>query len=308
MDKFIKNTLIFIFPILILGIGIEVLMRNIPNVYSYKKAYLDKNSRKLKVLYLGQSHTFFGINPSYSKYKSFNAAYVSQSIDLDWAILRKYQSQWDSLRYIIIPVDYFSLFSKLENGVEASRMKNYRIYYDIDPNPYSNILNKFEIFSNTPITLKEKIQDYYIRKIPPSIKCSELGYYSTLKNGKRDLIVTGKKDAELHTRADKGNFNEIFKDLKSILEFAEAKKIKVLIFTSPAYYSYVQNLDTNQLNITYRTIAELDKSHGNVTYIDLLTDSSFNSNDFYDADHLNDIGAQKLTMKLDSIISFLDKP
>jgi hypothetical protein len=308
MDKFIKNTLIFIFPILILGIGIEVLMRNIPNVYSYKKAYLDKNSRKLKVLYLGQSHTFFGINPSYSKYKSFNAAYVSQSIDLDWAILRKYQSQWDSLRYIVIPVDYFSLFSKLENGVEASRMKNYRIYYDIDPNPYSNILNKFEIFSNTPITLKEKIQDYYIRKIPPSIKCSELGYYSTLKNGKRDLIVTGKKDAELHTRADKGNFNEIFKDLKSILEFAEAKKIKVLIFTSPAYYSYVQNLDTNQLNITYRTIAELDKSHGNVTYIDLLTDSSFNSNDFYDADHLNDIGAQKLTMKLDSIISFLDKP
>ena len=44
------------------------------------------------------------------------------------------------------------------------------------------------------------------------------------------------------------------------------------------------------------------KQNKSIYYFDLLKDKSFKANDYFDADHLNEIGAKKLTMKLDSII------
>jgi hypothetical protein len=43
--------------------------------------------------------------------------------------------------------------------------------------------------------------------------------------------------------------------------------------------------------------------YDNVTYQNFLLDSSFSAIDFFDADHLNEIGAKKLTSKLDTLIN-----
>jgi hypothetical protein len=48
---------------------------------------------------------------------------------------------------------------------------------------------------------------------------------------------------------------------------------------------------------------ELDKNSKNCVYVNLLTDSSFTATDYYDAAHLNDIGAKKLSMKIDSLLN-----
>jgi hypothetical protein len=40
-----------------------------------------------------------------------------------------------------------------------------------------------------------------------------------------------------------------------------------------------------------------------VKYLNLLTDKAFDEKDFYDADHLNEIGAKKFTLKIDSLIN-----
>ena len=47
----------------------------------------------------------------------------------------------------------------------------------------------------------------------------------------------------------------------------------------------------------------VEKYRGNVTYQNFLLDSSFSAIDFYDADHLDEIGAKKLTSKIDSLIN-----
>ena len=41
-------------------------------------------------------------------------------------------------------------------------------------------------------------------------------------------------------------------------------------------------------------------------YYNFLTDKSFIAEDYYDADHLNEIGAKKLTLKIDSIINEIE--
>ena len=129
MNKFIQKSLLFCAPVLIFMLIMELLLRNIPNDYSYKKNYLDQHSNEIETLFLGSSHAYYAINPEFIHSTSFNAAYFSQSLDYDIEILKKYYKQSIKLKYIVVPIDYLSLYNRLETGVESWRIKNYIIYY-----------------------------------------------------------------------------------------------------------------------------------------------------------------------------------
>ena len=107
----------------------EVVLRNIPNDYIYKKKYLDVYSNEIETLVLGSSHSFYGVNPAFFFKNTFNASHISQSFDYDLEILEKYDGYLGELKTVVIPISYFSLFHKLESGSESWRIKNYIIYY-----------------------------------------------------------------------------------------------------------------------------------------------------------------------------------
>ena len=111
MKKFLKFILLFTLPIFILGLSSEYILRKIPNDYLLKKEFLDNNSDSIEVLFLGSSHAFYGVNPAYLSLNSFNAAIVSQTLDYDFEILKKYRNNWSNLECIVIPISYFSLYS-----------------------------------------------------------------------------------------------------------------------------------------------------------------------------------------------------
>jgi len=300
MQKFIISLLIFALPVIIAAVCLEVLVRHIPNDYLYKKNYLDKHSKQIQILFLGSSHAFYGINPQYIKANSFNAAYVSQTPEYDLAILKKYNHKWDSLKYIVIPIDYFSLTSNLQNSEESWRVKNYKIYYGISLN-YS-ISDNFEIF-NTRLDVNIGRALAYYRKKIYALTCSNLGWGTNYKSEKaKDLISTGILAAQRHTAVNNQYFKQGVENLDSIIKFAQNNSIKIIIYTSPAYKSYIQNLSAAQLQQTINAIHSAASANNNVTYFNLLTDTSFVAKDFFDADHLNELGAQKLTLKLDSLI------
>ena len=73
-------------------------------------------------------------------------------------------------------------------------------------------------------------------------------------------------------------------------------------YTAPTYKTYSQNLDPKQLNTTLNAIHNSIASHSNASYINLLQDTSFTKEDFYDANHLNEIGAKKLTLKVNELL------
>ena len=146
MKRFIVRALCFILPVLAgLTLG-EYFLRQVPNDYSFKKEWLDHNSSQVEVLVLGSSHTYYGVNPVYFSKKSFNAAYVSQSIPYDYFIFTKYVNQMKNLSYVILPISYFSLWGSLENDGEAYRLKNYSIYYDCKYHKWYELSNQLELF------------------------------------------------------------------------------------------------------------------------------------------------------------------
>lgn len=300
MNKFIKKTLLFCVPVLILILIMELLLRNIPNDYSYKKNYLDQHSNEIEAIFLGSSHAFYSINPKNIHSNSFNAAHISQSLDYDIEILRKYEKQTDKLKYIVVPIDYFSLFNRLETGVESWRIKNYNIYYGF--NQSYKCKDNFEILNGKLFdNFNRVVQFYWHHK--SEVSCNRLGW-GTKHNSKnnKDLVNTGKAAAKRHAIKMKSFFNENLAIVNEIIAIAKFKKAKVIFYTNPAHKTYVSQLNKEQLKIVYSTIKRIANSNSNVNYYDFLCDPSFMKEDFFDADHLNEIGAEKFSKKMDSII------
>ncbi|MCX8473189.1 MAG: hypothetical protein ORN85_06020 [Sediminibacterium sp.] len=285
-------------------ISFELLLRDIPNDYSFKKNYLNANSNNIEVLFLGSSHIYFGINPEYFSRKSFNGAHISQSLNFDLAILEKYKDRWTNLKYIIIPLDYFSMYSKLEGGIEKWRVKNYIIYYNIST--YGNFWSGFEIFNGKLLSNILRAKSYLFNG-KSDITCSKWGFGTAYKSkDSKDLIETGKTASKRHTIELEKNqpiFSKNIQIINSMIEFANSRNIKIIFITCPAYSSYRENLNPIQLDNSVNIIKRLSAKNTNTDYYNFLTDKTFIANDYYDADHLNEIGAKKLTLKIDSIIN-----
>ena len=300
MKDFLKNNLLFFFPLSILFfIGI-VFLPNKKNDYWVKREYLDAHSNEIETLILGSSHTYYDINPEKLSGRSFNAAYVSQTIDIDEAILFKYQHKWNHLKTIIIPIDYFTLFEQLSTGMESWRLKKYQNYWGIEQQErqygyWYKVDIQFDI-------LKDRFKKY-ISKDADSITCTPFGWGNIYRASlKTDLEKEGKMAAARHLLSDTACFRKNIMVVHQIINFAKANNSRILFITTPAYKTYTNLLDSIQLNTTFVTIQSIVAKENNCFYNNFLNDKDFTSIDFHDADHLNDIGANKFSIKIDSLI------
>ncbi len=301
MKDFVKKVIIFFLPLLILLIiGIIYLPQN-NNDYLIKKHYLDEHSNDIETLILGSSHTYYDINPEFLSSKSFNAAYVSQTIDIDAAILFKYTHNWKHLKTIIIPIDYFTLFEQLGTSMESWRLKKYANYWGIEQKAmqsgcWHQIDVMFDIY-------KDRFRQI-ITKQCDSVTCSSLGWGNIYKAAyKTDLVKDGKIAAERHLLSDSTCFSNNCKLLNEIINFAKANNSRILFLTTPAYKTYTSLLNSVQLNKTISTIKTIVASEDNCIYINYLTDRDFLETDFHDSDHLNEIGAKKFSNKIDAVLT-----
>ena len=300
MNQFIKRTLFFSIPVIVCIAIMELLLRNIPNDYSYKKNYLDQHSYQIETLFLGSSHSLYAVNPEYLNSNSFNAAHVAQSLDYDVEILKKYANQMDKLKYIIVPIDYFSLYNRLETGVEYWRIKNYTIYYGFDKS--SGFVENLELLNGKCSENCFRVYKYLWKK-KSEISCNQRGWGTNYNSkNKQDLFVTAKAAAKRHAKKSISFFDENVKIVDEIISIAKSKNVKVIFYTCPAYKTYVSQLNQEQLQKTILTIKGIQNLNTNVFYYNFLNDAKFTAKDFYDADHLNEIGAEKFSKKMDSII------
>lgn len=306
MKGFLKSLAFFVVPVLVLALGAEIFLRLMPNDYRNKRLYLEANSSKIKALFLGNSHALYGINPAYISMNSFNAAHVSQSLDLDLEILKKYEAHWDSLKYIVLPADYFTYYTRLTHGEEAYRIKNYKLYHQLSVG--DNITDNFELLS-TPFKLNaNRLFNYCFTKNKP-VTCTKLGWATDYEaRYSQNLQATGLYAAGKHYMKDKSLYEGIVETERQLLDFAKRRNIQVLLITYPTSKAYWQNLDSVQLNQSINTAKELANQYSNVSYLNMLTDTAFTDADFYDGDHMNDVGAKKFSLKLNEIINSYEHP
>lgn len=302
MARFLKYLSLFILPITVVFIGLEVGLRSIPNIYSQKKEYLDKHASEIETLVLGSSHSYYGVAPRFFSTKAFNAAMVSQSLDLDHQIYSLYLPKMTALKQLIIPIDCFSLHKQLSSGNESWRVKNYNIYYEMDVtlDPSQNFeLLSFPLTTNISRLYEHLSGNDLINNI------SELGYaWLPADEAPKvtEFLEIGISSAKRHTHSDT-TFAELnLNHLSNMLDASRQKGVKVLLYTSPALVEYTSHLNADQVEKSRNRTKKLCADFPNCKFVDLMADSTFVHSDFWDPDHLNVQGAEKLSLKLDSLL------
>ncbi|KYG79445.1 hypothetical protein AWW67_13835 [Roseivirga seohaensis] len=287
----------------------EVLYRRIPNDYSFKAQYLNEHAGEIETLLLGNSHNYYGLDPNYfHDYNTFNAAYIVQRTYMDLEILKKYKNELTNLKTIVIPIIPMELyFQKIEDApfFYNPSIHKYRIYYDLDIpwtyGDYFEINSKMFLLRNMANTLT----NYYLRHIPQT-SSSELGWGTNFRwEDARDLALTGRETARQHEQIsfpeyelEKGiAYNKQI--LESIIKIGQEKGVMVYLYSPPIYKSYRELIDDERVNRAIGVFQELDSTYANCVYENYYDDESFVSKDFYDADHLSDLGAQKLSKIID---------
>ena len=114
--------------------------------------------------------------------------------------------------------------------------------------------------------------------------------------------IVGKIRAESHNDMIKyvASYNENKDIFQEIVKFCNTNNINLVFVVTPATNCYLKYLDLGFKKDFYSAIDSVD---GVVHLIDLSDDDYFDDNlDFIDTDHLNDSGAAKLTMVIDSVL------
>lgn len=164
----------------------------------------------------------------------------------------------------------------------------------------NQLFNHAELLTNKLEVNLRRLYSHYLKN-QNDIHCNQLGWgvdYSS--KILRDLEKSGSLAAARHSVKSDAHLAENIALLNEMISFATQRNIRVILFTSPAYSSYVSHLNKIQLNKTLAIARSMSKHHPKTRYINLLQDTSFHKSDFYDGDHLNEIGAKKLSLKLRS--------
>ena len=301
MKKFLFILLIFSLPVFIVCGTMELLLRNIPNGYALKSDYLKSNKKSIKTLLVGSSHILYGINPKFLTEKALNYGNVSQTIDVDYKIINHHINTLEALQTIVIRMSYATLFEQLENGDESWRIKDYEIYTDINFN--SKLKYHSEILSVKLKNNLKRINDFYFLKENSEFVSNQGWGTHTAREKTQNIDAVGKLIAEKHTINDEVIYKENYKLLEAIVDLCQKNEVKVVLVMMPAYKSYVQHLNQNQLEKTISAAKFIDSKYSNCRFFNFLTDNQFKQSDFLDADHLNREGAEKFTILMDRLLT-----
>ncbi len=299
MRQFFIKILIIFLPVFVTVIYTERILRSVPNNYRYKDMQMHHYAHRVKILNLGASHAYYGICPSLFHKSAFNLAFVSQSLNYDFFLFKKYIGICDSIEYLILPISYLTYRWDLDNSIERWRAKGYYIYMGCDS-------HECDISYNLEITSKEKlfsIVDVIFDSIS-YINCDSFGWGTSYRKNMRNenWQSSGYVACTRHTNNSQDYVEDNVQYLQDIINDCVIRKIKVIILTTPTHKSYYEFLESSQLTEMEEICKRFDYEYENVIYLNWLKHGDFTDEDFYDSDHLNEYGAEKLTRMLDQYI------
>lgn len=300
MKQFLCKTILLSSTVVILLLIGEYAVRQVPNPYKYKHQWMLENAENVQTLILGSSHTYFGINPEKFSKKTFSLANTSQNYEYDYYLLNQYIEQCTKLESIIIPVSYFSLFSsRFEDREEWWYAINYKIYMDC------NIHSDFSRY-NFELAHPSVYRGKMISIFSPSttLGFTDYGMGTTYSIDKK-LNTWEDSEAAIsrHTAKNLSLMDKNLDWLHKIIEVCKEKEITLTLITTPTWHTYYNNINKIQLSKTFEIIDSIQKEHPFVKYYNFLSDNRFVADDFYDCDHLSNIGADKFSKILNELLS-----
>ena len=317
MKNFLKNILLFVVPIVVGTIFIEVYLRTSNSMYLEKKKGLDECIEDVEILVLGNSHVHYGVDPNQFEFNVYNAAMLGQTLYYDKEILKKYIKKAEKLRYVILNVSYQSLY-KPSMGVRNSLM-----YYSYGIKYRENKTFQYDLsyfwFGYEPkasyILLNNDLQNYRSgRKFNNDFSIEKGVANIKMKNGWLPFEndnQTKFTELDIKKKAKRANFsvkNEsdrdlLIEDIEDLIQILIDEKIQPIIVTMPCYKPYIEQLDKKIIIKNEFEINRIKEKYS-LEYWNLFSEIK-DKKYFFNADHLNKRGAEKVSKLLNKRIKDL---
>jgi hypothetical protein len=302
MKRFLLKFCLFLLPLLFCVSVTEWKLSGLPNTYSQKRTDLERQLRDIQILVLGPSHALHGIDPALFSHKGYNLANASQTIFYDKELTLRYLDKLSSLKLVIIPVNYNSLYTQLADSKESFRRWFYSKYWGIEePGMPALDLHRYSYTAlYTPRTAAEFAGRGF--KVDLVKNLSPDGYlrYDTAGCLKNISYELGAKRAELYRRMMREeHYTENVEILTQLATTLRQRNIQVCFITTPVFKTFSKYCEPEVFESNLTALSDICRRHG-CGYRNYFNDPRFTMRDFYDNDHLNFIGAARFSAILDS--------
>jgi hypothetical protein len=292
MKKFIIKTLIFLFiPVFLACVTIFIYKSKVSNIR------IDESTQ---ILILGDSHTQSGIDDSKIK-NSLNISQSSEHFLYSYNVLKLLLDNNSQIDKVIIGVSYHSFGKSYDKYIqdEDKTIVMFPRYLPILDKESITDINELSfkhlkgIFKNIVIGLfnNSAIQNY-----------SFIGsFYKSNRSNLNDSTINAA--IQRHYFTESGNVqkysNYQVKYLNRIVALCSAKNIELIVVNTPINNNYYKNIPENFVTNYYSTIQ---------LFGDKINFYDFHSVDFPkdcygDGDHLNSIGAKRLSLLINERIN-----
>lgn len=298
MRAFLKK-ISFIVLVSFLSVLLAVYIMENDLVYSSKRNLFESEKNNIECLITGSSHTNFGLNPNLFPIKTINIAEVSKPLKIDIKIIEKYINQLKKLKFVIIPIDYFS-FSY--TGERESFSKKYYYHWNlIDKFTTNNFFSNIHFFNCGCFSgLKEIFRNHSNNSLMGY--APHFGEFSSVSNIEQFKLSKHKIEIWHQYFTDTlESYNTKMSILNLILQLNK-KNIKTVLVTMPVSRTLQKFYNKNIMNQNALLLESILSQTGAI-YINLLTYKVFENDAlFFDCDHLNNNGANIASNIIKNII------
>lgn len=292
MKHFLRDIMLFLIPLLLIAVAMEIVAEAIPNSYTYKRNYMELKGTHIQTLILGSSNAYDGLNPSVLLH-AFNSANSSQTLEDDYRLVAKYIDSMDSLQTVIVGLGYHSLGATTGDN----RRTYYTIYMDLYPRwP----LSKYSFEVCNPQLLLKKIIKYMVSR--DVTRCDSLGQrVGHTKEAAETGAEWWNKGVDALVENDSfqcsvisNQIEENTRYLEAIVDLCKAHNVQSVIVQMPVIKEYKRLLPEEQVALMEDVLQSLDSV---AVCID-ASEWSIPEDGWYNATHLTKEASEEFTRNL----------
>lgn len=259
--------------------GVYILIFDIYFSAHDKRKLFNNDLESTEILITGTSHTLWGLDPALFEFKTMNISETNKPIIIDLEIIKKYHKKIPKLEYIIIPIDYFTLFYNGDGDVSVKKLWH---HWGLKNNN-SHLFHFLDCVIETPVDLI----------VPNRYKLSNFEQMKGVYNSVEDRTkMLDRIDVWHNQWMSLKNHVVITRQIIQFINFCKSKEIKIIFVKMPIPLTTQIEFNRKYTSMTNKSLKFLSE-FSNTYLIDLNKISVFeNDSLFHDCDHLNYRGAK----------------
>ena len=306
MKRFLIRIAVFLIPMILATIFCELYMRSYKTQYDHKNEGVLAKLNDIELIVVGNSHALNDVNPQQFDLPAYNLAAGNQSLYFDKRIVLKYLDSLKSLKYVMITVDYHSLYFSSQGIRDIWSYYTYDIAYK-DQSYVKESISYFW-FGFTPRVTGSIMKEQLLQYINRNNGEHQLGLVDGWQPA-RGTILASFEEKQLQARANyfngvvhdgSGEYEEIKKDLEDFIVELRAFDITPILVTSPISPQLHTLLNQEIVASNKEYIENLSMKYDLVYWnmADSISESTYYNNN----DHLNVEGANKYSQMLNELL------